>query len=968
MSSTKNLIEDLQSSNNEAAWNAAQELVEASEVNGLLPLLKSPNGRARHLAACLLTLSRNKKVIPVAKEFFKSDNFGSKMIGAWCLSRAGDKTARDFLIRTLGDVSKDPEKIKVWKETATLVITLLGDLKDPEAVDVLSNAMKFGGVYGEQQEIPVALQKIKGSKADQALIDIATTARGDPQVRAIRAIGARKSKETVAALMHVATSKVPTYEGYDRRKAIVAAVETLAKLKEVSVVPTLLEHITSSARDVHDAAYKALEKFNDAKSEKALLDMVTEGKYITYQALKTLINRKSKKGIALARSKLEEAWKIYRSEPKYESRFSVEHLLDSLSNTNDSSVVPILLDLLGTDAKTFKSWVLVWEWQLRALHILGNVKNAAAKKMLTQYTKNADPTLSIVAKAELNGPKSNICSIIKKLLLDKKRPGFKAYEWWLHALEHVRTEEAARVYDEVSYKNKGGPRTGPKKVFSDNVVLESDQRQSELDEVYKLFRDWISKIPRGVSSEAPTLARQLANPNLGVVVLAAVELVKKDTKNISLILDYQNFRDFEMSIKVLEEISANYSLIGKKIFLQGLSHKDWRLRSKCLKLLAVVDAAGAKKHARAMIEDENKVVQMSAATVLAEIGDSSIVPFLVKGLKDPDIKNDKILELLLKVPSKGSQEVWLTIVRQGLKAAQRAGGKLPGGLAYDVRMAAEALGVIGTSDAVKPLLELTTHDAHTREVAEQSLSQIVAKKAQPELITGLSHKDPSVVGIAARKLGELGNTSAVPHLKKVLERDEIFCVEEAIIALGKCGGKSAVAMIEEKLLDSTYAPVRTACVLALSRLKPWAGSEAVRKVQKNTGAFMAQVFDAVGTYLETNYTAAEKKLIDDAQSEDKKKRANAVRAMIKKSDKFMPFLQLLEMYSVEQSMLWLKKAGPDVGSGPVVGNYILMKAFEFATDLEELITQEGGVPISMKDSVDYYSKRMQRDRKKTFRR
>ncbi|MBA7684037.1 hypothetical protein ES703_92426 [subsurface metagenome] len=106
--------------------------------------------------------------------------------------------------------------------------------------------------------------------------------------------------------------------------------------------------------------------------------------------------------------------------------------------------------------------------------------------------------------------------------------------------------------------------------------------------------------------------------------------------------------------------------------------------------------------------------------------------------------------------------------------------------------AAIALGIIGDSRAVEPLIEYLEHseDDHLRCDIVTALGRIGDKKATPALIEALLNDSYRHTRCeAARALGEIGDKRAIPALEKALKDEYYHTRWRAAKALKKLTGK-----------------------------------------------------------------------------------------------------------------------------------------------------------------------------------
>lgn len=98
----------------------------------------------------------------------------------------------------------------------------------------------------------------------------------------------------------------------------------------------------------------------------------------------------------------------------------------------------------------------------------------------------------------------------------------------------------------------------------------------------------------------------------------------------------------------------------------------------------------------------------------------------------------------------------------------------------------------------------------------------------------LHDKDAEMSRIAAEKLGEMGERSAIPDLEKVLNTRTMFVAAAAAKALGKIGHRSAVnGLVTAMLNERNDVVVRTACAEALGLIGHYTGVDGLETVVNN---------------------------------------------------------------------------------------------------------------------------------------
>jgi HEAT repeat protein len=194
------------------------------------------------------------------------------------------------------------------------------------------------------------------------------------------------------------------------------------------------------------------------------------------------------------------------------------------------------------------------------------------------------------------------------------------------------------------------------------------------------------------------------------------------------------------------------------------------------------------------------------AEFLAQSRDQKAGPYLMKALSDASAPvrataADGLCQLVYREATPEIIELLLTDkdiqARQQAASSlsymmdQSAGPALVKALkdeAPGVRYAAaNTLGAIHYAQAEEPLISLLADDG-MRRVAISALGQLQSKKAGPAIFKALSDKDQYTRLEAVRALGSIGDLSAVPELKKRLDKAEIPSVRvEAALSLAKMG-------------------------------------------------------------------------------------------------------------------------------------------------------------------------------------
>ena len=130
--------------------------------------------------------------------------------------------------------------------------------------------------------------------------------------------------------------------------------------------------------------------------------------------------------------------------------------------------------------------------------------------------------------------------------------------------------------------------------------------------------------------------------------------------------------------------------------------------------------------------------------------------------------------------------------------------------------AAEALGIMGDTRALRPLRELLTDDApEVRMAGAIALIKVGDEALFPEIVKGLRAGDPNVVVGAALALGRLADRRVVPNLVEAFKTTDPRVGAAVAWALGQCGDPACLPWLTTAVEQEFAAP---ACCEAMGRL------------------------------------------------------------------------------------------------------------------------------------------------------
>ena len=206
--------------------------------------------------------------------------------------------------------------------------------------------------------------------------------------------------------------------------------------------------------------------------------------------------------------------------------------------------------------------------------------------------------------------------------------------------------------------------------------------------------------------------------------------------------------------------------------------------------------------------------------------------------------------------------------------------------------AAEALGEIGDSGAVEPLIAALKNDEYSgvRWKAAEALSKIGAPAVEP-LIGALSHDDDDVRWKAAIALGEIGDPQAIEPLILLLCDEDRFVKSHAALALGAIGEPAVNPLL--RALREGDGNLRWGAAIALGKIRdPRAIEPLIRALAdkyENVRAESASSLAAIGK-------PALGPLLQFLKFSDGPERLEVVAALgeLQDTDAIQPLIQMLE--------------------------------------------------------------------------
>ncbi|MEE9584472.1 MAG: HEAT repeat domain-containing protein [Candidatus Brocadiales bacterium] len=242
----------------------------------------------------------------------------------------------------------------------------------------------------------------------------------------------------------------------------------------------------------------------------------------------------------------------------------------------------------------------------------------------------------------------------------------------------------------------------------------------------------------------------------------------------------------EKSLALLNEAAENGD---QKALIEAIGSQYPEVRAAAAKALTQMDNPETiAVLIIALLDDSEEDVRVAAALALGELGDESAVEPLLRTLNDEN------------VPVRENAARALANFKDNKDIVQSLINLLNDGTIPVAIAATEALGQIGSTEAVEPLFGLlNSKEAKVREVAAIALGKIRDPGAVTPLINSLKDPEERVRWYAADSLGSIGSSEGVDPLIELLSKGSPRLRESAATALGQIGDERAI----EPLVQAT---------------------------------------------------------------------------------------------------------------------------------------------------------------------
>lgn len=286
--------------------------------------------------------------------------------------------------------------------------------------------------------------------------------------------------------------------------------------------------------------------------------------------------------------------------------------------------------------------------------------------------------------------------------------------------------------------------------------------------------------------------------------------------------------------------------------LSQLQSPDFFVREKAVEQLGTFDRDEAVAGLIMAIEDPDAGIRELASEHLMRIQGDTAAQLLIEFLGHDDIGvRNLAAEIIVKFGSKAVPHLVAAIdvddydVRKfivdilGLIKDEQSTGALCQKL-YDeninvVCSAAEALGEVGSPDAILALVTAFEKIEDVRLTAVEALGKIGTEEALKHLLGYLKSDDPMIQAVSIEAIGKSGLTSSVPELQKLLSNDDVSLAETALAAIisisnandGKIDCDLPLDSFKDFLFEGMKNKDAEITRFTLGQLKHWFGTDII---------------------------------------------------------------------------------------------------------------------------------------------
>ncbi len=722
----------------------------------------------------LLELATGQKNSPASK-MSAQESFSIRLLLAEGLARFEGAEARAALTRLL----EDPEPSVRAAVVASLVKASKGNSKDEATLTVLVAALKKeksplvlsaisdGLASFDRTRVADLLLQSKSSEGKlsqpvlQALaaIDVTTdsliaqltTGDVNARTRAIERLGLMGDSKAFQPLIEVLTNS-------KELQVRVMAAQALGTLKDRRSTDALISASGAPEKDLRLAAVNSLGLISDHTSAEALFVAAKD----TDQGVRdAAIQSLAAMGISVERLSTE------ITNPNWQTRVAA---ITTFARLGDPKATPLLITALkdsDSRVRTESARTLGQLGDQRALDALISSLNDASADVRVESTfalgRLKDPRALAPLTTLLNDRDSRVSLAAAESLARMQDP--RAIRVLVGSLSEPDWRVRARAAQVLAH------------VSADLAVEQA-----------------VTPLAKGITDKDPIVRYYAAEALIGIGAKAVLPLIE--------ILRSQRESDRARASRVLWRIGQ--PAVEPLIAVIQDRNAAPESRAAAAHALGVIADARAIKSLTHLLKDERYFVRQEAAFALGQMGEGAIDQLLEIANSSVPATRESAIEALGNFKSPRS----ITKLIEALSDSNAS-----------VRSAAvKALGETQSPAAVTPLLVLLRDESGALKSQAAAALARLGPVALPSLVSSLKDNRPSIRQLAAEALGDIGSKEAVAPLIELISTDQSGARPEAIEALGKIGDPKAIAPILSAMRSGSVA-VRKKGIGALARFR-----------------------------------------------------------------------------------------------------------------------------------------------------
>jgi len=476
---------------------------------------------------------------------------------------------------------------------------------------------------------------------------------------------------------------------------------------------------------------------------------------------------------------------------KYQDKVILPLLFEAELREKNSTVRKKILETI--DSLVDKNYIL-------NLCLLLNIQDTEIKKATIEIIKrlSSPQAVMFLLKRLTQETQPELVEIIHKTIVDI-------------------TDKSIIDYLLYNLKNKNEPTQQKICVLDAIDKLNAVELSSELLEIFKkekihILRIKILQVLKNIADKSllPELHKLLLEEKDIEIKINIVYIIQKinDPSSITIMLECFKYGDELLNIEIETFLNKIASEKNIQFFLEGIKSKNLTTRMYAIKIMKKYPLKIIQPYVLIAINDKDPLIRKDAAELLGIIGDSSVIDILGEKItrdKDEDVR----IEAIKSIQQIGN----VSIVKFVIKALK---DKSP-----VVKLEAiKILELYGDKSIIPDVLKTLKkeQDSTVKSKLIYLLGKYGDKSLVKILVKYLDVSDSEIRKSAIEVLGDLGDITIIPKLKEIFKNDTSDDVKiSCIFALSKFHTREMIPAFME-LISSNNKNIKEAARTALNNL------------------------------------------------------------------------------------------------------------------------------------------------------